>query len=78
MKTKYEIFLQWSTKFFSLESSASPTLWILPKLYEFCESCRRKSLETLKEFSALEIHVLVNMLLCSSHFTQTHQVYIGT
>ena len=47
MKTKYETFLQWNTKFFSSESSVSPTFWILPKLYELCESCRRNSLETL-------------------------------
>ena len=47
MKTKYEIFLQWNTKFFSWESSLSSTFWILPKLYELCESCRRISLETL-------------------------------
>ena len=32
---------------FSSESSVSPTLWILPKLYELCESCRSNSLETL-------------------------------
>ena len=25
----------------------SPTFWILPKLYELCESCRRNSLEAL-------------------------------
>ena len=47
MKTKYEICLQWNTKFCSSVSSVSPTFWILPKLYELCESCRRKSLETL-------------------------------
>ena len=46
MKTKYEVFLQWNTNFFSSESSVSPTFWILPKLYELCESCRRSSLET--------------------------------
>ena len=46
MKTKYEVFLQWNTNFFSWESSVSPTFWILPKLYELCESCRRSSLET--------------------------------
>ena len=33
--------------FFSSESSASPTFWILPKLYELCDSCRGISLETL-------------------------------
>ena len=47
MKTKYETFLQCNTKFFSSESSVSPTFWILPKLYELCKSCRRNSLETL-------------------------------
>ena len=48
MKTKYDFVLQWNTKFFSSESSASPTFWILPKLYELWESCRRNSLETLQ------------------------------
>ena len=47
MKTKYEVFLQWNTNFFSSESSVSPTFWILPKLYELCGSCHRNSLETL-------------------------------
>ena len=32
---------------FSSESSISPTFWILPKLYELCESCRGNSPETL-------------------------------
>ena len=32
----------------------------------------------IKELWALENHVLVNMLLCSSHFTDVHYVYIDT
>ena len=32
----------------------------------------------IKEFWALENHVLVNMLLWSSHFIEVHWVYIGT
>ena len=32
--------------FFSSESSVSPTFWILLKLYELCESCRKNSPET--------------------------------
>ena len=37
-----------NTKFFSTESSAPPPFWILPKLYELCESYRRNPLETLE------------------------------
>ena len=33
MKTKYEIFVQRKTNFFSSESSLSPAFWILPKMY---------------------------------------------
>ena len=32
----------------------------------------------IKELWALENHILVNMLLWSSHFTEGHYVYIGT
>ena len=32
----------------------------------------------INEFWALENHLLMNMLLCSSHFTEVHQVCIGT
>ena len=32
----------------------------------------------ITELWALEIHVLVNMLLCSSHFTEVHWVYNGS
>ena len=31
----------------------------------------------IKELWALENHVLVNILLCSSHFTEIHQIYIN-
>ena len=48
MKTKYEIFLQWKTKFFSSESSMLPTFWILQKLYELCQSCCRNLPESLE------------------------------
>ena len=34
--------------FSSSQSSVSPTFWILPKLYELCESCRGNSPETLQ------------------------------
>ena len=47
IKTKYQIFLQWNTKFFFSESSVSSAFWILRKLHELCESCRRNSLESL-------------------------------
>ena len=32
----------------SSESTGSPTFWILPKLSEFCQTCRRNLLESLK------------------------------
>ena len=35
-------------KVFSSESARSPTFWILPKLSELRESCRRNYLETLE------------------------------
>ena len=35
-------------KFFSPESSRPPTFWILPKLHELCEYCRRNPQETLE------------------------------
>ena len=31
----------------------------------------------MKVFWALEIHVLVNMSICSGHFTYTHYIYIS-
>ena len=64
---------------FSSESSVCPTFWILPKLCEFFESCRSFTRNfVIKELWALENHVLVNILLCSSHFTEGHLVYIRT
>ena len=45
MKTKYEIFSNETLNFF-FRKFWPPTIWILPKLYELCESCRRNSLET--------------------------------
>ena len=32
----------------------------------------------IRDIWALKNHVLVNMLLCSSHFTKVHEAYIGT
>ena len=62
------------TKVFTSESSSPLKIWILSKLYEFCQSCRRNPLYTfeLKSIETLESHALVNMLLCSSHFTEAH------
>ena len=34
---------------FSSESSVSPTFWVLPKLYELCESYCRNSLVTYSQ-----------------------------
>ena len=57
MKTTYEIFLQWNTKFFSSESSVSPTFWILPKLYELCKSCRRNPI-----YIYIYMHIIILIL----------------
>ena len=66
-KTKYEVFLQWNTKFFFFRKfcfsyilDLAKTAWALRITRNF----------VIKEFWALENHVLLNMLLCSSHFTE--------
>ena len=63
-----ETFLQfqWNTK-----SSRFPTFSILPKLHEHWESCGRNAFE-FQEFWTVENHVIVNKLLCFSHFTEVH------
>ena len=79
MKLKYEIFLQWNTKFF-----VQKVLGLLH--FGSCENCMSSAdlvTETyqklgMKELWALGNDVLVNMLLSSSHFTEVHEVYIGT
>ena len=76
---KYEIFLQWSTKFFLQQIlflyilGLDKIVWILQILSEKSTGNFR-----MKVLRALESHVLENMLLCSSHFTEVHEIYIGT
>ena len=76
---KYEIFLQWNTKFFLQQIlflyilGLDKIVWILQILSE--KSTGNFRMEVLR---ALENHVLENMLFCSSHFTEVHEIYIGT
>ena len=49
------------------------TVWVLQILSQ--KSTRNFG---MKELWAMGNHVLVNMLLYSSHFTEVHEVYIGT
>ena len=60
----------------SSRSSVPPTFWILPKMYELFKSCPRNPLETWNKRALstiyLKNHILVNMLLCSSHSTEEH------
>ena len=68
LKTKYEIFLQWNTKVFlscSVLLDLAKTVWVLQILSQkFTRNF------VIKRFWALVNYVLVNMLLCSSHFTE--------
>ena len=70
----YKIFLHWNTAFFSSESSVCLIFWILPKLYWTLWILSQKFTGNvlIKDLWALENDVFVNMLLCSSHFTDAH------
>ena len=72
MKTKYEIFLQWNIKLFLqkvlfLLHFGSCQFWALVILSQ--KFTRNFG---INELWALDNHVLVNMLLRSSHFTEVH------
>ena len=74
-KTKYEVFLQWNIKFFFFRKFCFSYILDLAKTAWALRITRNI---VIKEFWALENHVLVNMLLCSSHCTEVQEVYIGT
>ena len=59
-----------------LQSSRSPTFWVLPKLDEYCVCCCKNLVKTFewKSFWAVENHELVNILVCSNPGKRIHRV----
>ena len=74
VKTEYEIFLQGNTHFFFFRKFCFSYILDLAKTVQALRILPQKFTRNfvIKDFWPLKNHVLVNILLCSSHFTEVN------